>query len=372
MTASFRGLFLLSILAATACGEKSANHEIDVVGGLTGKATCQSADAGDGLVAVAPVERQLAFARGVDHHHLLAVAVASPRDTWTYMEQMGVKMFKAPLSEAATRSAQCLVFGFGKDPTEELTKMWRNTEEAGCPVRNGERTSCLLGLYTRVNEAGGRSNIPLIMMRPDGDRWTLVHEFMHFLLGEWAAEHERAIQDLVEEYNSAGRDLVARHDAYKESPQTKLAAYVQAIKTFAPLLYQYHRRVDLEETAVEQHLVELYDSRQLKYVGEAHRENAIRYGLKRAQDVVRNLTVLKMEVQELIASGEEEAKSLEAVLAELAAGLAAIDEVVRGLPAPSTSTTSGLAQFELADDDAHYGCSHHGADAIDLGAVLGR
>jgi len=176
---------------------------------------------------------------------------ASSFDVVNWLYEQGVQIRKIETNS----KSKCRYFGFLNKANQEYLTIWEN--HGGQSQSNGEQT--LQGLFRtflhRPSNGGPvQMQNPVILLRDDTDRWTLLHEKTHFLFAQGRVQDPNMffIETLREDNRTLYRKL--RHQEFTYIQEKNSALAKQILKTFSDYLsvnQELFSRGPLEEFTIE-------------------------------------------------------------------------------------------------------------------------
>ena len=300
------------------------------------------------------------FRKKYDVSLLNAVLRASASEVVHFAESKGVKFFKTQ----AYKNKSCNLL-------ESLPSAPSDLEGE---FQKGLKTSTILGLYLSLNtpELPSTDEQAAIIIRQDGNKWILVHEFMHHLFQIQAESEGIHVNDLKaqvvtlsDEFDKAENEIAGSFgDKRKQAVKKAANRLNQLSSTFFQLIKQYM----LEEMTIETTLGEQLENYKITKVHNKQRINGAAYTIQSAKNANEFIEFLKTEnvrfkdryMNDLV---NEDYDKLSQTIAEhsLIKGeisslvdrakkyLASIDLEYKGLQ---------VANFSAYGENEHVGCSH--------------
>lgn len=210
------------------------------------------------------------FGKPYNQDWLRNIGTASMIDTVEYIETKGAAVYQSKaISEESARnftSARLLPW--------ELETRWRESDS----VRRSEGCAFLGGLYLLKDpNVEALKKKAAIIIREDGNRWTLVHEFMHhnFKVQSVAGGFDdREVQGKrIEGMTKVHQYLSDKKLSEKQKAERAIPEFLKAVTAINQLILEYA----FEEIAIEAMLQDAYDEGSLSYVPVGAYENASRY-----------------------------------------------------------------------------------------------
>lgn len=205
------------------------------------------------------------FDKRFDRSRLNAVAELSPEATARLMSLDGLAVFHVPLRV----SGGCAMFESLPEAPAILQSLWAATGLRG-----------LLGLFLprdRVTALGLDS--PVIVVRADTDRYTLVHEYMHHVYNEVRENTGYSDQGLMRQLEDRQRRFKAvtpfsREDG--DDPQ-RVTQVTDAWIDLSESMIELSENFALEEMAIEAELTAATLNGRLSRVSSYNRRNSVQY-----------------------------------------------------------------------------------------------
>ncbi len=210
------------------------------------------------------------FGKPYNQDWLRNVGTASMNDTIEYIESKGADVYQSKaISEESARN-----FTHARLLPWELEKRWRESDSA----RRSEGCAFLGGLYLLKDpNVEALKKKAAIIIREDGNRWTLVHEFMHhnFKVQSVAGGFDdREVQgDRIEGMTKVHQYLSDRKLSEKLKAERAIPEFMKAVSAIHELILEYA----FEEIAIEAMLQDAYDEGTLDYVPAGAYANASLY-----------------------------------------------------------------------------------------------
>lgn len=232
-----------------------------------------------------------------------ALAKSSGLATWNSIITSGVPVSKIVVDPTAS----CRFFAPLAPADAETQRRWKSFD------RGTPSNSFLLGLFrTReirpIGGGPGRLASPAITVREDTERWTLLHEYHHYLFArERVKNHNFQLQqDILRDLQGAVGELESLLNQLERKPRPRLATRAAEIfHEIFQLSLQIDVRGPLEEFAIEGLLINQYDSGLLKYVNESQDlGNAIGYMTSNKKRVDNDLDSLQSNLERFTESIE--------------------------------------------------------------------
>ena len=259
---------LLSLFVFAACSEKESKQERF---GEVDTGNCQvspyDGNSAYGKVQSLDVQDSGYFSKNMAVGHLETLFPVSGEATWNYIINLGVPLFKVQENP----KAQCRYFAQLQSAQGAELENWQSKNTS-----SGDGSGSLLGLFTSTiskNLQTGQVRLQkfAITVREDSQRWTLLHEFAHYLYAQ-----ARVLQLFLPFNDEINQEIRKIRDRIK-STRSRLADQptetdgVQLMKNWAQLFEQsleLDRRGPLEEFAIESLLFEEYLNDKISYINQ--------------------------------------------------------------------------------------------------------
>lgn len=233
------------------------------------------------------------FDKPYDRYDLEAVFDASTDSTVAYVASIGPQLWRMPHPSAG----KCPTFYSVTEANVDMQKLWAKV--SGSSGTNG---GSLAGFYTDLcGQAGypacvGRQVVaPTIMVEETSDRWTLVHEMMHFNFDK----SRRAIREMPTDHQLQGlimqneRELDKALKAYQAMPN-KVDLLNVAKLTDKAVRYFYEQQVrgPWEDIAIEGTLISFWNAKIFKNVSRQMADSGVWYmgeSFKRGTGDIRSM-----------------------------------------------------------------------------------
>ncbi|MES3036299.1 MAG: hypothetical protein V4736_00205 [Bdellovibrionota bacterium] len=278
---------------------------------------------GGDLIDTASKISKTFFEKTFDEAFLTRVSAASPRLTLSSMERAGVRVFQNG------ERCGCAIFKGIAKSDDLLFNHWQKASGS-----NGKST--LLGLFLtkeKVAALGSPIDSAAILIRGDTDRWTLVHEYMHFLFQKNNEVHGADDKQIFVEYQNAMADLADlafAPTAMVITSETQKQEIEQRFKLDIETIKSYLINFPLEEMTIEAHLSDMHRSGDLKYVPPKARKIAARYICYKFEDT-RRLTDRIFQLGKLVVDRFEKQKFDTTLLQMQLLGIRGLISEARGI-----------------------------------------
>lgn len=228
---------------------------------------------------------EAAFNKPYNKAHLDAVVDASSYSTLEYVQSLGVKLFKV---SNADLDNPCPTFAKLPEAGAEEMVAWNDliarTKKNAPP---GEKIA-LAGLFGDMcGRYPGRARCeplklgePIILLNQRADRFTLVHELMHFNFKSTLVAKPDTIRDshLAQRMGELRSNIAALTTEYKTQPSEQtLGKLLDAALQATQIGYQFALRSPFEEVAIESLLVDRWSKGELRNVSTDSAYSAVEY-----------------------------------------------------------------------------------------------
>lgn len=378
---------LCLLLAVTAgCGKSDDEKKSQISAGddkTYAQAACEfGVDQGEPMATVAIEEiRTSKFQKRFNFGLFRSTLRTSIRDTIKIVQASGARVYRIQESDAS-----CNPFDIADEAASDFRKYWN--EVSG---EDKESKTTVVGLYAPKNSPEADLSTrdeAAIGIRRDGNRWVLMHEFMHHLFETQAAKDERiTAPELKREASLALNRLERAIDTYEDSDtlanlRDVANRYVLAHKLYRSFILRY----PVEEMTIETTLQEHNRDGSLRYTPFLQRSSNdyIKKSAETARSMIEHFKNLGESIRKLTSDlpGENAQiataiESQSALLSEISALKNAVSPmrvelgVMKSLQGMSNSPVHSGAQETASGFD----CSHsHDSDDLlrRLSAIAGR
>ncbi len=386
----------LALLTATGCNapKDTSNTTEDNLNEEYIQAACQFAPTeGDHAQPgqAQPDVRKTYFDKAIDAAALKRVRSTSIVETVKVANSYGVEVHRINKS-----GVSCNPFDFLAEAPSDFEMVWNSATEGA------SSKGFLAGLYLNLNspEAASTSRSAMIGVRRDGNRWIVVHEFMHHLFELEAAKAGMGANAVENNMNSASDAMDAAGETYSAKPtHQNLMSLMNAFETVDAALIRLTIQFPLEEVTVETMLQDGVKAGAFSYFpSRTHSSNSyIESSAQKARDYLEKLDSvtdhLRIEVMSDLSRSDDELARVNA-LSQAHADLNSQIRTVLKRTQPSVHVNLALTENSVepsaktapqtsgvdATGDSTPSCSHtHDADAATaratnslnrLGAIL--
>lgn len=218
---------------------------------------------------------------------IAAVSEASGAETARFAGLAGVTFYKA--NDLDMDDKDCLFTGSLPDAPSPILKYFRDAES---DVKSeGDGKSTLLGFYLdkeSVQSIVGNSKTgPVITVKNDVDRYTMVHEFFHHVFSLSKDVSGTLVQMQFRKSNKAFSDSADAYNA--EESASNLENLARAFDVQAKDMVKVLKEYTLEEMTIEFELNDLYQTNSLKYVNKFSRLNGDYYSVSSAESALERI-----------------------------------------------------------------------------------
>lgn len=243
------------------------------------------------------------FEKRYNRPDLEAVLRASSQSTVNYVRALGAALYRAP---RPARKPAPIYFVSLSLPPVEFDSLWKSVSG------NQNEGELVAGLYfdaCQFNTTCRDDRVvrPTILVDEAGDRWTLVHEMMHFAFDrQRKVDHSPGLGTLRVQLSNARQRMLAAVQRYDSSGQYgDLAESATLLSEVTQLTYLRTTVQELEETTVEALLVDEWGDHKFLNVPLHSVQNAVWYmndgrkeALKLFQPLVDALQAVKLEAKQ--------------------------------------------------------------------------
>lgn len=205
------------------------------------------------------------FRKSVDMARLRAVSDLSSRATADFMRGDGVDTYYVPVSVS---SNACSPLSGLPQASTGLFGIWKGVDSEGG----------VLGLFLPVNRVRDEGAYrPVIMVRPDTDRYTLVHEYMHYVFNSIREQRGFTDERFLRELDEVQKKYEGVSKVDDNSPREKVVPYLNAWMGLASKLVELSENFALEEMTIEALLTDEARAGRLQHVTDFNRKNSVEY-----------------------------------------------------------------------------------------------
>lgn len=275
MFAYGRGLLAVTLLASlTACSggdnKKSALRDQGVGGqGNSTKTGCvYDFEDGATLSSTLPARdiHVTFFGKKLDLSRLKAVGAASARSTYEFMRADGVDVYHT----RNDKEEACLLFTRIPEATGGIRSAWNELGKDGN----------LLGLFlpvNRVRATGFASSRPVVLLRADTDRYTLVHEYMHFVFNALREAEGKSDAELISRFERQVANYKRLGEGLQNESKADLSAFIDAYLDLGNTIVEVVDGFPHEEMTIESVLIMANARGELSHVSQRNLGNSAGY-----------------------------------------------------------------------------------------------
>ncbi|MCB0378975.1 MAG: hypothetical protein KDD33_10820 [Bdellovibrionales bacterium] len=217
------------------------------------------------------------FGKMANTDHLDALLQASGVQAYRYIRSQGVDVYY--IKEKS--QSQCRYFTFAKKAPSDYRQKWR--DKAG--PNDGSNGATLLGLFltyfSRSSTGDVRLVDPTILLRHDTQKWTILHEFTHYLFADSRSQEKfmKFNEEIATDMQTSNNDiLLAKANFLEERSPEKALLLLMQWSRFFKLSHKLHSRNALEEFTIESMLNERYRAGRITLINPTlDTRNGIRY-----------------------------------------------------------------------------------------------
>lgn len=289
--------------------------------------------------------------------HFDEISQASVNNTLAYMGSNGVQIYKG----GAIKTSLCSAPLFGNLPAAsgKAKEIWEPQA-----IKADREDRILLGIYLEGSELSPQNNnqSPVIVVRDNTNRRTLVHEYMHHLYTMRANEMgispriaKNELNDQFEKFDKLTKNGLSDKQNFKEV----VSLFSEIVKNFDLVMIGF----PLEEVTIEKWMLEADRNRSLRFVPEGNAN----YLIDSSLEAHKSYRSIKSYAQELsnIAYKLDDKESLQTLKSLENLFSKRISEIEKIQSKYITYTTSVASKAFMDSTDTHQGCSRsHEADEI--------
>lgn len=229
------------------------------------------------------------FGKTIDQSRLQIVGPLSGQGTLEFLQRDGLQPYSVPLSVGA-----CTMLATLPLAPQGLLQIWN--------AANLANASSLIGLFLPADRVRGQGIAqPVILLRADTDRYSMVHEYMHFLYNrvrESQGKSSTAVSLRYRRQLTGIKPLLPMSDRDLTNPhlvQQVASLWIPFAGSVMDLVLNY----PFEEMAVEANLTEALEKGQLARVTDFDRKNSANYINQNYQSGLEKLNSLLGDGEEL-------------------------------------------------------------------------
>lgn len=290
----FLSLMLLATLLSS-CNSTSTStpaENVDVIGAKKSghRASCDYAfDEGEAAPLELPEQRIKAslFLKKYDANLIESVRNTSGAETARFASLTGVTFYQVP--DLDIDDSDCLFTETLPAAPKVVLDYFRDAENS--VKQEGDGKSSLLGFYLdkeRVEEISGSGAIgPVVTVKNDSERYTMVHEFFHHI---FSLEKEVSGTQLQINLGKSSGDFSNSITAYNNAANMEnLEIMARNFDVQSKDVVKVLKEYTLEEMAIEYELNDLYERKKLHYVNYYSRLNGDFYTVSSAENAVSRI-----------------------------------------------------------------------------------
>ncbi len=244
------------------------------------------------------------FLKKYDASLIQSVQAASGSETARFAALAGVTFYQ--VADLDIDEKDCLFTQTLPEAPSSVLKYFRDTEDDVKSEDGGKST--LLGFYLDkeiVEQISGTTSIgPVITVKNDSERYTMVHEFFHYIFDLSREVSGTQLQINLAQSNQAFSD--AADDYSSVETMANLEKLTVTFDNFSKDLIKVLKEYTLEEMSIEYELNDLYQRNALQYVNYYSRLNGDFYSVSSAESALERI----QKNEKMIDAIEAEAKKL--------------------------------------------------------------
>lgn len=293
---------LLTLFVSTSCNSRSSGSDSVEINNTGNRASCEFTFT-DGFDAPMSLPTQdlktTLFSKIYDESLLTSVSMSSASELERFAKLAGVTYFKVDNLNLKKRG--CLFSQTLPQAPLAIENYFRDAEAQVNSEQTSGSTSTLLGFFLDKDQVQvqtrGYMSTPLIVVKNDSDKYTMIHEYMHYLF-----EKESSVSGLSLQMKKRTSKSIVKSsiEAFNKSETvdnyTKLIDDLTVyVDDFLAVLKKY----SLEEVAIESELSQLYSAQELTKVSPSRRLNGDYYIMSSAKDSNENIDQLVSTLTEI-------------------------------------------------------------------------
>lgn len=212
------------------------------------------------------------FGQNYNHAHLDAVLKASAYHMYNYISAVGPSVYAYH-----TPSEACHPFAALPAMPTDLENLWDSETENSGLISPYGRVGLFISKSTAKRHQESKS---VIVIRTDSDRWTLLHEFMHFLFHDYRENVDHFDEDQFIGLFNHIKDLEKKYwpiDKFNFESQQQVYDFVSLWIKKIDMSVQHLGLTSLEELSIELQLLKLSRRGELQLITNYNIQNAFRY-----------------------------------------------------------------------------------------------
>lgn len=287
-------MLLAALISSCSAGSSSdTGNTVDVIGTKKtsrSRASCDYAFSEGGKAPLELPEQNVKasrFLKRYDANLIESVQGASGSETARFAALTGVTFYQ--VADLDIDDKDCLFTQTLPEAPSSVLSYFRDAEDSVKGEDGGKST--LLGFYLdkkRVEEISGSDAIgPVITVKNDSERYTMIHEFFHHVFDLNREVSGSDLQDNLAKSSQVVSDVAKQYSGAKsiESLTAYTKAFDQQSKDMVKVLKEY----TLEEMSIEFELNDLYQRKLLKYVNYYSRLNGDFYTVSSAESALSRI-----------------------------------------------------------------------------------
>ena len=303
-------MIMAALLSSCSSGSSDAPKNIDVIGTKKSSRPSASCDYAFTQGGSSPMALPMAdikasrFLKKYDASLIQSIQSSSGAETVRFAALAGVTFYQ--VADLEIDEKDCLFTNALPEAPSPVLNYFRESEAE--VKKKNEGKSTLLGFYLdkeRVEQISGVTSIgPVITVKNDSERYTMVHEFFHHVFGLNKDISGTQLQINLGKSNQAVSDAADNYNTVEtmDNLEKLTVAFDNQSKDLIKVLKEY----SLEEMTIEYELNDLYQRNALKYVNYYSRLNGDFYSVSSAESAIERI----QKNEKMINALEAEAKKL--------------------------------------------------------------
>jgi hypothetical protein len=213
------------------------------------------------------------FGKLLNIYPLAGIISADLESSFEFLSKAPLKVYKVPSDKGGCKNYSSLQLA-----PQAILNEWDKLNSA-----MGSKDAFLLGLFLpakKVKQITGFGRQPAIIYREDTEKWTLVHEFMHYLFNFQRESHGEDVLKNQEEIMRIGEEFDQTMNGASQE-DLKDPVFIKKVSLLfmkhENLLLNHLKNFPLEEMTIETNLIAMFDNNTLNYTTEYSRLGAAWY-----------------------------------------------------------------------------------------------